>query len=308
MKRLVSVLAVCLLPLFCTYCGREPDVNQPDTTDTLDTANHPPVFSADNDWLDSIGVDSLFQDTLHATDPDGDTLYFSFLDSTAGMHLQDSSITWTPGAADTGWNAIRLQVGDGKNGFDTLADSVFVPPAPPDTGGLNQDSLALLPLLPASGEVDSCDTSGTPVFYDSAHLYLKIDGFDRYYFDFGFCGCIFQRYLYPNPALADTDNYIDGRTFNLTINRMANADSAASIYRDCQGTRDTAQLLSTASYQAVILQGSWNLECLMQKGRYFIQFDGVYYDGITEANGAVDLIKAKLAEFCYSLSVKITGN
>lgn len=84
--------------------------------------NRAPSFtSTPSDMRDSATVGAAYLDTLHATDPDGDPLTFSFLGTSFGMTLRDSIVQWTPAAADTGAHTIKATVSDKKGGYDTLS-------------------------------------------------------------------------------------------------------------------------------------------------------------------------------------------
>jgi hypothetical protein len=82
-----------------------------------------------------IKTGELYRDTLHAVDPDKDSLRFSFIDNAPGMTLSDSIVRWTPAAKDTGNNYISVLVMDGKGGLDTLKWTIVVREiVVPDTG------------------------------------------------------------------------------------------------------------------------------------------------------------------------------
>jgi formylglycine-generating enzyme required for sulfatase activity len=91
------------------------------------TTNHPPAFTSDSASMSGTAtVGTAYIDTVHALDPDRDTLRFGFVDSIAGMVLRDSIIRWTPIPPDTGIKRISLRVIDGKGGADTLGWSIIV--------------------------------------------------------------------------------------------------------------------------------------------------------------------------------------
>ncbi len=81
--------------------------------------NNSPTFTATT-MIGIATVGKLYSDTLKASDPDGDALTFSFLDSVAGMSLTDSVISWVPQEIDTGIQAVKVQVSDNKGGYDSL--------------------------------------------------------------------------------------------------------------------------------------------------------------------------------------------
>lgn len=83
--------------------------------------NNAPVFITTADSMtDSMYVGVSYDDTLKASDADGDALIFSFIDSVAGMSLIDSVFSWTPTDNDTGQHTVTVKVSDGKGGTDTL--------------------------------------------------------------------------------------------------------------------------------------------------------------------------------------------
>ena len=100
-----------------------------DTSQTalLTVTNQSPQFtSTPVSMTDTATVASLYRDTVHATDPDGDALTFSFLASITGMTITDSIITFTPEQSNIGTHPVSVQVSDGYGGFDTLSWTVSV--------------------------------------------------------------------------------------------------------------------------------------------------------------------------------------
>ena len=93
----------------------------------MGAVNHAPYFIQDSTSMNSTDtVSRQYCDTVHAVDPDGNTVTFSFVSSVTGMVLTDSIITWTPGTADTGCKHVSVKVSDGSGSSSTLSWSVSV--------------------------------------------------------------------------------------------------------------------------------------------------------------------------------------
>ena len=91
--------------------------------------NHPPVFvTTPVQMRDSASVGKVYCDTVHATDPDGDTLQYSLISSISSMTLGTASgiVQWTPVKADTGTHSVGILASDGKGGLDTLTWTIIV--------------------------------------------------------------------------------------------------------------------------------------------------------------------------------------
>ena len=147
----------------------------------------------------------------------------------------------------------------------------------------------LLELLPKESQLDSTTLVGNAAVYDTTNLYDLIDGYDVFFYEHGFLRCANQQYSYNNPKLIN-------QIFDIRLNEMRNSDSAKSIYDASLEFMDTAQVISGISDgEAIITQGSWNYECFMHKGKYFINYVGVNYD---TTSGAQEAIRAKFVEFC----------
>ena len=97
-------------------------------TITVVDSNRAPSFS----WAgiapeDTASSGSVYTDTLHATDGNGDALVFSFIDSISGMSLIDSIISWTPSKTDVGMeDTVRVRVSDNRGKYDTLSRPIRV--------------------------------------------------------------------------------------------------------------------------------------------------------------------------------------
>lgn len=84
--------------------------------------NHAPVFTnAPGSMTANAVVGKEYRDTLYASDPDGDSLRFSFIDSITAMQLSGTIISLTPSSQDTGVHSIAVMVWDGRGGKDTLS-------------------------------------------------------------------------------------------------------------------------------------------------------------------------------------------
>lgn len=88
----------------------------------------PEFITVSADMLSSIKVDSLYVDTVHATDADGDQITYSFIESASGMQIQDSIIIWTPTGEDVGNKSISILVRDIYGSSDTLTWNIDVEP------------------------------------------------------------------------------------------------------------------------------------------------------------------------------------
>lgn len=185
----------------------------------------------------------------------------------------------------------EMYLGVSRSGTKTIA-----PLAEIDSLWFIDSVAALAAFFPASLEVDSCTRSGAMEFYDTTNMRQKVDGYVAILFPKQWIRCAYQTYVYPNPILTQTQDII------VSIHELVNADSAQSLYASEIEFRDTAQVISTAAYQGLITQGSWNLECVMQKGKYFIKFDGIAYN---DSVNAPPIIKGKLVQFCAALNGKI---
>lgn len=176
---------------------------------------------------------------------------------------------------------------------------IILPTCTDDNGGPEQGD-NFLDMLPKASQLDSCTLNDTTVTYDKNSLYNLIDGYDIFYLSRGFIRGATQGYLYSNPKLVRQKN------FDYLFCEMIQPDSAKSIYKASLELADTAQLITGISGgAAIITQGSWNYECMMYKNRYFIKFDGVYYD---TTSGAQEAIKAKFTEFCGVFDENINSN
>jgi len=86
----------------------------------------PEILSEASDMKDSVEAGENYEDTVHTVDKEGDPIYFHFIDSVAGMVLQDSIITWEPTASDTGVHNISIRVSDIIGRYDTLSWDITV--------------------------------------------------------------------------------------------------------------------------------------------------------------------------------------
>lgn len=83
--------------------------------------NHAPVFPQTDTGAvcDTISIGTLHEDTLLATDPDGDSLLFVVVDGPAGLGLADSLIRWQPRESDIGDAVLLVSACDGFGACDT---------------------------------------------------------------------------------------------------------------------------------------------------------------------------------------------
>lgn len=84
--------------------------------------NRPAYFlSKTSDMFNSAERRSLYCDTLHAKDDDGDALIFALGDHPTDMTISDSIITWMPSEADIGLSfTVAASVTDGKGEYKLL--------------------------------------------------------------------------------------------------------------------------------------------------------------------------------------------
>ncbi|MCD4811316.1 putative Ig domain-containing protein [bacterium] len=76
----------------------------------------------------SAGVNVLYTYDVEATDPDGDTLTYSFTTTPSGMAIDSGTglITWTPDSGQIGTHDVEIQVSDGRGGTDTQPYTILV--------------------------------------------------------------------------------------------------------------------------------------------------------------------------------------
>jgi hypothetical protein len=109
--------------------------------DVAPPPNEPPVITSAPPLDATVG--SPFTYDAQATDPDGDTLTWRLPIAPAGMAVEPASglVTWTPAAAQTGPNAVVLEVDDVRGGVATQSFTVTVDEPlviVPDVIGLTQ--------------------------------------------------------------------------------------------------------------------------------------------------------------------------
>ncbi|MCI5227106.1 MAG: hypothetical protein D3918_10740, partial [Candidatus Electrothrix sp. AX2] len=87
------------------------------TIEVLDP-NHPPVIT--NAPPAYAGVGRLYQFTMTAEDPDGDSVSFSLSAAPAGMTIESDTgrINWTPAENQLGSHTLKVRVEDGRGGED----------------------------------------------------------------------------------------------------------------------------------------------------------------------------------------------
>ncbi len=94
--------------------------------------NFPPLITDNAASMETdISLSSVYRDTIHAIDADGDDLTFLLLSGAAGAYLSDSIVIWKIPADFSGDSVIfSVQVADGRNGYDTIEWPVFPVYAP----------------------------------------------------------------------------------------------------------------------------------------------------------------------------------
>jgi hypothetical protein len=117
--------------------------------------NNAPIFtSTASQMAKSLEANSIYCDTLHAFDPDRDTLRFSFIEHAPGMMLGDSIVYWTPSVKDSGVFFISVFIMDGNGGLDTLSWPIFV------TNGKSSGNRPPVFISSASGMLNSIAVNG----------------------------------------------------------------------------------------------------------------------------------------------------
>ncbi len=142
--------------------------------------------------------------------------------------------------------------------------------------------------LPSNYKIDSCTQNGDMETYDTNTLYEKINGYATFFLERGFVKCVYRNYRSNDPLIADKD-------IQVTLNEMICPDSAESVLKGTMQYKDTAEVLDSLNDIAIIIQGSWNLSCFMQKGKYFIEIGAISYD---TTSGLQESIKQTFKNFC----------
>lgn len=90
----------------------------------LDNTNTPPIFTHDETAMNNIALfGEEYRDTVHAIDPDGDSLNFVLLNGPMHLFLSDSIVIWTPTMNCDLMNSphhVSVQVFDNKGGYAIL--------------------------------------------------------------------------------------------------------------------------------------------------------------------------------------------
>ncbi len=130
--------------------------NQPDgywifSTYTSTIGNRPPIITNKDSVPKKIVVNNTVTFTFNATDPDSDPLLWGKISGSGWLHLGPSNgtIFGTPSSKFLGFNEFKIQVSDGKGGYDnhTFKIDVNKPNNPPEI--TNKDS------APAKAKVNS---------------------------------------------------------------------------------------------------------------------------------------------------------
>jgi len=292
MRPIKILLAFFLAAAFLLFCGKEEDT--PTSPDTVNQAPQAPVLT----WplADAADQPTTVSFAWTCSDPENDTLVYDvFMD------------TVTPPVAKV-FSRTRLTLEDVQN--LQYGTTYYWQVSASDNIGCAKSEVrrfattTLNAFLPLSSEVDSCLPSGAAVSYDTSNLHILVDGFDRFPIEQGFRLCVYQKYTYSNPALAD---YIDNPSFFIRIDKMVNADSAASAfnYQKSGSAYTLAKSFSGAWGEAVIMQGSFNYALFMHKGAYYVLSDPIAYIGSDPPGVPDSVIIGKLSQFCVAIGNKL---
>ena len=104
----------------------------------LDGSNSPPLFTHDASAMtDTVFIGIEYRDTVHAIDPDGDSLEFVLTKGPKYIELEDSIIVFTPDYSGCCMNGIcvSVQVQDNKGGYDILIWNIKILDKFPDRKG-----------------------------------------------------------------------------------------------------------------------------------------------------------------------------
>lgn len=95
----------------------------------LTSKNQDPVFiSTEADLQNGGAPEVAYLDTVHAIDPDGDSITYSLLAGPTDMVLTDSILAWTPDSTDAN-QTVSVLAQDGKGGRDTLSWNITLYPS-----------------------------------------------------------------------------------------------------------------------------------------------------------------------------------
>jgi large repetitive protein len=94
----------------------------------VSAADRPPVFLSSAAGMKDVAyINEEYRDTVHATDPDNDTIRFSMATPVPGVQITDSILVWTPSWSDfNNTVAVTLYASDGRDGIDTLQWKIHV--------------------------------------------------------------------------------------------------------------------------------------------------------------------------------------
>jgi photosystem II stability/assembly factor-like uncharacterized protein len=101
----------------------------PDSITRFASQNRPPVISSLPTGFDSIvNADSLYLDTIIASDPDDDSVFMVLLKGPGDMFLDGKTgiVRWSPTIIDTGYFKVIICASDGWGGNDTIVWNISV--------------------------------------------------------------------------------------------------------------------------------------------------------------------------------------
>jgi hypothetical protein len=100
---------------------------------TVPAADRSPVFLSTAAGMKLIAyVNEEYRDTIHASDPDGDTVRFSMAAPVPGVQITDNVLIWTPSWSDFNDTvAVKVYACDARSGLDSLQWKIRVIERPP---------------------------------------------------------------------------------------------------------------------------------------------------------------------------------
>jgi len=138
-----TLVGIGVLGLNCPLLHEYKNPSDPESP----TFNVPPEFkSLVKDFADTIPVNQLYIDTLHATDADNDDLTFTLLVSPVGLVLNDSIVQWMPTGENVDTHTVSVVVADPLGHTDTIQWSITVYNVPPEFKSLVKDLTNSIPL------------------------------------------------------------------------------------------------------------------------------------------------------------------
>ncbi|CAK7053710.1 MAG: hypothetical protein BACD_02595 [Bacteroides rodentium] len=108
--------------------GKGGVVRQGYTISVAGVGNRPPRFYSMPATIATTSIGVLYiNQSIAATDPDGDTVTYTLITKPDGMTIDaaTSKIEWTPGASQHGYHSIEVAASDGKGGVAVLAFTLY---------------------------------------------------------------------------------------------------------------------------------------------------------------------------------------